>query len=217
MSPSPATLLEAALAALLPPGTAVAAISLPAPAMPLPPAEHAATAGMAPGRRAEFAAGRYCARLALARLGVTPGAVPVGQGRAPAFPAGTAGTITHAAGFAAAAVALAPRTLGIDIEAALDLPAEVLHRVCSPAELSLAPAGLATGLWARVVFSAKESVYKAVAATAGRFIDFDEVRVTRVASGQLRVAGTAADLAVVAGLELGFRLAAGVVVTGAWR
>jgi 4'-phosphopantetheinyl transferase EntD len=216
MSPSPASVLEAALAALLPPGTGVAALVLPPPAVPLPPAEAAATTAMAPGRRAEFAAGRYCARLALARLGVAPVAIPVGAGRAPVFPPGTAGTISHGAGLAAAAAARAPRLLGIDIEAALDLPAEIIDRVCAPAELDLAPAGLAAGLWARVVFSAKESVYKAVAGSAGRFIDFDEVRVTRVAGGRLGIAAAAPDLAAVAGLELGFRLAGSAVVTGAW-
>jgi 4'-phosphopantetheinyl transferase EntD len=217
MPPAIAAEIEAALAALLPPGAGIAVARLPAPDAPLPPAEAAATTGMAPGRRAEFAAGRYCARLALARLGVTPVAIPVGPGRAPVFPPGVTGTISHAAGLAAAAVARSPCLLGIDIEAALDLPAEVRPRVCSPAELALAPPGLAAGLWARVVFSAKESVYKAVAGTAGRFVDFDEVRVTRVAGGRIGVAGTGAGLSVVAGLELGFRLAAGVVVTGAWR
>jgi 4'-phosphopantetheinyl transferase EntD len=172
---------------------------------------------MAAGRRAEFAAGRYCARLALARLGVTPAPIPVGPGRAPAFPPGITGTISHAAGLAAAAVARTPRLLGIDIEAALDLPAEVLGRVCAPAEIALGPDDLPPGVWARVVFSAKESVYKAVAGAAGRFIDFDEVRVTQVAGTRLAVVGAAPDLALVAGLELGFRLAGGVVVTAAWR
>src|SRR5277367_2552834 len=58
-------------------------------------------------RRTEFLAGRACARSALRKLadGRADDAIPIGPDRAPVWPAGIVGAITHAHGFAAAAVA----------------------------------------------------------------------------------------------------------------
>src|ERR1700757_4626476 len=46
-------------------------------------------------RRLEFAAGRRCARLALARLGATPGPILPGEDRTPRWPSALVGSITH--------------------------------------------------------------------------------------------------------------------------
>ena len=61
---------EPAFERLLPAGVAVVEASPLADSYPLHDEERAVIAGAVPKRRREFAAGRHCARLALARLGV---------------------------------------------------------------------------------------------------------------------------------------------------
>ena len=204
---------------LLPPDVAVATAAVSARTEGLLPAEAAAATGMAPLRRAGFAAGRHCARRALHDLGAEPVAIPVGPARAPRFPPGFCGSITHAGGIAAAAVRRGGAPLGIDLEEAADLPDEVFDRVCAVPEAVVAPAGLGAGLWGRVVFSAKESVYKCLAPAVGRFIDFAEVRVASVTGNRIVVAPAtdAPDLAPVTGIEVRFGLREGLVLTAAWR
>ena len=119
-------------------------------------------------RQAEFLAGRLCAREALRGLtGV--GSVPaVGEDRAPLWPAGLVGSITHGAGWAGAITARAEhwRGLGLDIERLLSseradrLAAEIL----TPGELD-GYAALPAAARARLVtctFSLKESLFKAL-------------------------------------------------------
>src|SRR5579859_4218997 len=67
-------------------------------------------------RRREFGSARYCARMALGRLGVGPVPILPGERGAPQWPAGIAGSITHCAGYRAAVVARTGDvlTLGID-------------------------------------------------------------------------------------------------------
>jgi 4'-phosphopantetheinyl transferase EntD len=49
-------------------------------------------------RRREFVTTRRCARQALAQLGVPPVPIRPGPGRAPVWPAGVVGSLTHCAG-----------------------------------------------------------------------------------------------------------------------
>ncbi len=101
------------------------------------PAEEALIARAVPERRTEFATGRHCARTALGALGHGAGADPAGPGavRRSGRP-GIVGSITHCAGYRAAAVARASEviTIGLDAEPAQWLPAEVLGLVALPDE-----------------------------------------------------------------------------------
>jgi 4'-phosphopantetheinyl transferase EntD len=87
------------------------------------------------------------------------------------------GSITHCAGYRGAAVARAEQviTLGIDAEPAQPLPAGVLDLISLPRERQML-ADLAAGHrdvpWDRLLFSAKESVYKAWAPLTGTWLDF---------------------------------------------
>ncbi|HEU5058973.1 MAG TPA: 4'-phosphopantetheinyl transferase superfamily protein [Kofleriaceae bacterium] len=119
-------------------------------------------------RRREFAAGRALARQALARLGVPAEACRLepDEHGLPRWPAGLVGSITHAGGWCAAAVARAGevRSLGIDGEDLARAPGrpDWLHLVLRPAERD-ALADLdpdAVGPRALLIFSAKESFYK---------------------------------------------------------
>ena len=165
---------EAALARLFPPGVAVALVGIGAGE--LLPGEAAAVAGAVPARVAEFAAGRLAARRALAALGHPAVAIPAGPDRAPCWPEGLAGSIAHAQGVAVAAVRRGA-SLGLDVEADAALEPELWPLICDPVELAALPAG-DRGRAVRLVFAAKEAVYKAQYPLTGRLIGFDAVRVT---------------------------------------
>lgn len=178
------------LAALLPAGVAVATATDPAEAGPLLPEEAAAVAGAVASRRQEFALSRHCARRALASLGVRAGPLLPGPHREPRWPAGVVGSITHCDGFAAAAVARASAvaSIGIDAEPDAPLPEGVAPLVTLPDEQAWLGelAGTGTVAWDRLVFSAKESVYKAWFPLTGRWLGFDEARVSVDPGGAFR-------------------------------
>jgi len=148
---------------------------------PLYPEEAAAVARAVQRRRAEFTAGRACARAALAALGCPPGPIPRDTERgAPVWPAGVVGSITHCDGYRAAAVARAADilTLGIDAEPHGPLPDGVLKIITATAaetDSLAALSGQAPGIhWDRLMFSAKETVYKAWYPYHRRFLGFEE-------------------------------------------
>lgn len=141
------------------------------------PAERAALGRAVERRRREFVTGRACARQALVRLGVRAGEIPAGPRGEPIWPAGVVGSITHCAGYRACAVASAAdvRGLGIDAEPDLPLRPDVLAEVAQPAELDSARgAGADPG---RLVFCAKEAVYKAWYPLTERWLDFGDAEV----------------------------------------
>ena len=144
------------------------------------PQEEALMATAAGKRRREFATARSCARTALAELGVTPAPILRGERGEPRWPPGFVGSITHCAGYRAAAVARAIDVLAIGVDAEPDepLPDGVLDIVSGPGERErlrrLAAAAPAT-CWDRLLFSAKESVYKAWFPLTGRWLDYEDV------------------------------------------
>ncbi|MEV4459175.1 4'-phosphopantetheinyl transferase superfamily protein [Microbispora sp. NPDC049633] len=159
-----------------------------APEETLFPEERPVIARAVDRRRREFVTGRHCARLALARIGVTPGPIPRGERGAPVWPAGTVGSITHCSGYRAAAVASTgvARAVGIDAETHAPLPADVLPTIASPGEIdALRALDDADGkiCWGRILFSAKESVYKVWFPLTGRWLDFSEAVVDIDTSG----------------------------------
>jgi 4'-phosphopantetheinyl transferase EntD len=130
-------------------------------------------------RRREFTAGRTCARRALERLGWPGFAVVAGPKREPLWPPGVVGAITHCAGYCAAAVARAAdvRSLGIDAELRGPLPRGVAEMVCTEAELR-ETAAMPGDHWGVLIFSAKESIYKAWFPVAQRWLDYKDAELT---------------------------------------
>jgi 4'-phosphopantetheinyl transferase EntD len=143
------------------------------------PEESACAAAMSPRRRRDFTHGRSCARLALAGLGYRDCAVPVGADRAPVWPDGVVGSISHCDGTAAAAVAHDAETtgIGLDIESSEGLEDNLLPMICRREERARLEATDAGPLLAKLIFSAKESVFKCVWPAVRRFVDFQEVEV----------------------------------------
>ncbi|MEU6410449.1 4'-phosphopantetheinyl transferase superfamily protein [Microbispora sp. NPDC046933] len=183
---------------ILPPWVASAESFGDVPEETLFPEERPLIARAVDRRRREFVTGRHCARLALARIGVTPVPIPRGERGAPVWPAGAVGSITHCSGYRAAAVASTnvARAVGIDAEPHEPLPEEVLSTIASPEEIAaLRALGDADGeiCWDRILFSAKESVYKVWFPLTGRWLDFSEAVVGIEPSGAFRARLLATD------------------------
>lgn len=168
---------------ILPPGVVCAEAFADPPDVVLFPEEEAVVAKAVDKRRREFATARGCARDALASLGVAPAPILAGERGAPQWPPGFVGSITHCAGYRAAAVARACHvlTIGLDGEPDEALPDGVGDVISLPAErerlreLALTAPG---PCWDRLLFSAKESVYKAWFPLARQWLGFEDADVT---------------------------------------
>lgn len=145
------------------------------------PQEEAAVARAVEKRRTEFRTTRTCARLALHRLGAPVRAIGVGLRGVPLWPDGVVGGLTHCAGYRAAAVAWASDVvaLGVDAEPNEVLPDGVLDLVTVESERPHLAALPSSGgiCWERLLFSAKESVFKAWYPVTRRELAFDEAAV----------------------------------------
>jgi 4'-phosphopantetheinyl transferase EntD len=156
--------------------------------MPLPDdlelcdAEEAQLARAVPRRRREFAAGRHCAKKALGRLGLHNVVLPIGSDRAPMWPTGVVGTISHTDTACLAAVAWksAVRSVGADIEPDEPLEPELYRLILTGREQTWLKTQPATtrGRLARLIFSAKESFYKLQYPLTGRFLEFQDVEIS---------------------------------------
>jgi 4'-phosphopantetheinyl transferase EntD len=130
------------------------------------PEEEALLARAVDKRRREFTTVRSCARTALAGLGLPPAPILPGLRGAPTWPSGVVGSMTHCAGYRACAVAKAGdlAAIGLDAEPNEPIPADVLALIADVGERAWV-ADLLTSVpgvsWDRLLFSAKESVYKA--------------------------------------------------------
>ena len=141
-------------------------------------------------RQAEYATVRGCAREAMGQLGIPATALVPGEAGAPVWPTGVVGSMTHCEGFRAAAVALDRDlvTLGIDAEPEGELPAGVLSNIASDSERNrLRRLAGVTGSADRILFSAKESIYKAWYPLTHRFLNFHEADVTIHPGGTFEV------------------------------
>ncbi|MET0557096.1 MAG: 4'-phosphopantetheinyl transferase superfamily protein [Solirubrobacterales bacterium] len=165
--------------AILPEAVAVAEAREDSAAAALFPSEAALVQRAVEKRRREFATGRECARRALAGLGVEAGPIDRGEKGEPLWPAGVVGAITHCDGYRAAAVARRGElaSLGIDAERHEPLPSELFDDIAVPAErepLAALAASEPSVCWDRILFSAKESVYKAWFPLARRWLGFED-------------------------------------------
>jgi len=168
------------ISTLLPAGVAVVEVVDDVPGAALFPEEEKVIAKAVDKRRREFTLGRDCARRALTRLGVPPQSILSGPHREPMWPAGVVGSITHCDGYCAAAVAhrwqLA--TIGIDVEVHDQLPEGVLDDVALEDERKWLGGHWAGDIhWDRVLFSAKESIYKAWFPLTGIWLEFKDTMV----------------------------------------
>ena len=173
--------LSTRLGSLFSAGAIVATLREPGdPQLLLP--EEAAHLGRAVAKRMqEFAAGRLCARRALAEFGMPDFPVRVAEDRQPIWPDFLAGSITHTAGFCAAVVADRRhiQAVGLDSEVVGDVKAEIWSHICLPDEIawlrSLPASEQAAA--ATLIFSAKEAFYKCQYPLVRERLGFHDVRI----------------------------------------
>lgn len=168
---------------ILPPWVAAVEAFRDPPDAALFPEEETVVAGAVDKRRREFTTARHCARQALSCLGLPPAPILPDEHGAPRWPDGVMGAITHCAGYRAAAVSREAVTLGIDAEPHERLPEGVLQTIALDEERAALERLGGRIHWDRLLFSAKESVYKAWFPLARRWLGFDEAHITLAPSG----------------------------------
>ena len=126
-------------------------------------------------RRASGAA-RIVARGLLAQLGHPDAQVPRGAGGSPVWPAELVGSLAHDDEIAVAAVGLRRdfASIGIDVEPAGTLCAGMLALVVTPRERRMIDDD---PVKAKLLFAAKEAVYKAIYPLDGVFLEFGDIEV----------------------------------------
>lgn len=129
-------------------------------------------------RQIDFMAGRMCAVQALRQAGCShPGSIPIGTSGEPIWPSDFVGAISHSGGWAIAVAANRRiiRALGVDVEQGLspEVARQIQGQVAHAGELSLGDRHcFLPETWLTILFSAKESLFKALYADVGRYFDF---------------------------------------------
>jgi 4'-phosphopantetheinyl transferase EntD len=144
-------------------------------------AERAALGRTIDERRREFTTARDCARRALSEWGCPPVAILSGAAREPIWPDGFVGSITHCRGYRAAAVTkrVSYLSIGIDAEPHEPLPPGILERIACPEEVQALQALGTSGMcWDRILFSAKEAMYKAWFPLMRQWLGFEDATVS---------------------------------------
>jgi 4'-phosphopantetheinyl transferase EntD len=170
--------LQPALDALAPPGVIIGhRLISPGDEHALLPEEATAFASSVVQVRRASGAARIVARELLARLGYPQTALPKARSGAVIWPAGVVGSLAHDARVALAAVAADGKVsaLGVDVEPAEFLPSELLDMVATARERRKIADDPYRG---RLLFVAKEAVYKAVYPLDQTFLEHHDVEVS---------------------------------------
>src|SRR5262249_45108131 len=143
----------------------------------------------------------------------------------PAWPAGLCGSIAHSASHVAVAMALTSqlRSVGIDIEDGRSLDGAT-NDVATAEEIDCLVAHPLAGnaeRAARLVFSAKETIYKCQAPLSGNAcLSFTEVRLEMAAGGGLKVYPTAplgpSTTTIISEISVLFKIFQGLTLAIAW-
>ena len=128
-------------------------------------------------RQAEFLAGRFCAAKALLIKLATNTHISIGKNRAPVWPAGFIGSITHSRNIAMAAVARVDeyQYVGLDVEDMMsaELALSISSSIIQDKEFDLLHnSGLDFSLGLTIAFSMKEALFKALYPSVGEYFDF---------------------------------------------
>ena len=153
--------------------------------------EEAFRASVLAVRRASGAA-RIVARQLLGTLGLPKMALPRSKRGPPIWPAGIVASLAHDSRYAVAAAGLRKdfRSIGIDIEPAVDLPHGLLDLVATPRERAKMQ-NVANG--GKLLFVAKEATYKALFPIEKRFLEHHDVEID-FATRKARVRDRVIDL-----------------------
>lgn len=202
-----------ALEQLLPRGVAVVSCRGDVDPAVVWASERAAIAQAVPSRQSEYLTVRHCARRALEALGVAPVAIPTGRQRGPVWPDGVVGSLTHCRDYRAAAVARRGDLVGVGIDAEvrarLPLGSErVVTNRLERDRLALLDKLHPEVPWGTLLFSAKESVFKAWYPLTGVWLEFDDC--------DLELHPDATFRGTIAAAKRSAALGAPSVITGRW-
>ncbi len=129
----------------------------------------------------EYGAVRGLYRSLLPAVGRAPSALVNADDRAPVWPEGLSGTITHTHGYCAVAITTSTDVLGLglDAERAGPLKRGLWKSICTPGELATLHAMHEhdAGELGKLIFSAKECAYKAQYARTRAFLGFQAMRI----------------------------------------
>ncbi|PSU35489.1 4'-phosphopantetheinyl transferase family protein [Photobacterium lutimaris] len=133
-------------------------------------------------RKAEFLTGRYCASKALQEIGVKNYTVSADEHRCPLWPEHVAGSISHSHNIAVAAVAFKTTIFGIGIDIEKILSAEMVNgikeQVLFGHESGLLDIDyISNEIMVSLIFSIKESFFKAAYPSTGHYFGFDAVSI----------------------------------------
>ncbi|MDN2662332.1 4'-phosphopantetheinyl transferase superfamily protein [Psychromonas sp. 14N.309.X.WAT.B.A12] len=136
-------------------------------------------------RKSEFLAGRYLAKIAMKHLGVEGLNIPIDEHKAPAWPAGLLGSISHSKNTALCVITKSQNHnfIGIDIEHWLstsDANSLVNNIVVDQSEYQIMLPHISFEQAITLIFSAKESLYKAIFKAFSHYVDFDVAMVTEL-------------------------------------
>ena len=181
------------LAQLCPPGVVAVELSGAARAGDLYPKELDETDNFGEKRRAEFSAGRLCARRALAEFGIVNFPLQINDDRRPRWPDGIVGSISHTSDYCAVLVARVTdvSAIGFDVERTERIGEELWNALFTFRERErlrrLSSARCAID--ATIIFSAKEAFYKCHFAHSPSWLDFSDVEI-EIVPGRDEHAGT---------------------------
>lgn len=172
-------------------------------------------------RKREFATARVLAREALARIGAPAVEILNASDRAPIWPAGIAGSISHCDTRAVVAVARrdVAGTVGIDIEHRAELKRELWRSVFTRREIADLEERFDTaarGRLALAMFSAKEALYKAQYPWTTTYMGFHELEVALAPSSSEQSSGEQGAIACTFLNDVG-SFARGTVIAGRYR
>ena len=136
-------------------------------------------------RQAEFLAGRYMAMSVLKSLGLKGNNIGIGKHRNPVWPQNIIASITHTktSSLCAAAFKNSYLYLGIDLEdiISVELVRELKNSIIIPDEETiLKNTSLSFEQAFTLVFSAKESLFKALYPSVRYYFDFSAARITEI-------------------------------------
>jgi enterobactin synthetase component D / holo-[acyl-carrier protein] synthase len=174
---------------------------------------------MQPLREREFRVGRALAREALAQVGVSGHPLLPAETREPLWPHGVIGSISHCEGVCAVAVAESMQFsgLGIDLELVDRIDERIASTVCTPDEQNALEA-MASPVRRRhlaLLFSGKESVFKALFPLTREFLEFHDVALA-IADNAFTARATKPGVHKVESLNGRFLAGSRLIATAAW-
>jgi 4'-phosphopantetheinyl transferase EntD len=152
---------------------------------PIHPGEHTLYVGVASSVRRATSTGRALARDLLRNMGVVPGPMLRRSGGQCAWPSGMVGSIAHDDDVAVCVLSGGGINMafGVDVEPALPLPHEIIHDVaCHPTERAFVDGDAVA---ARLLFCAKEAVFKACFPVDEQFLEHVDVELLAAAPNRL--------------------------------